>query len=52
MSKEQFKEPYKKLCGICYADMGVSNNPEGELSYDDCEGELSYDGCEEEVIEE
>ena len=35
--KEEFKEPYKILCGICYANMGVSENPDGELSYDGCE---------------
>ena len=33
----KFKEPYKILCGICYAEMGDSDNPEGELSYDGCE---------------
>ena len=35
--KEEFKEPYKTLCGICYAEIGESDNPEGDLSYDGCE---------------
>ena len=36
---EQFKEPKRVICGICYADMGESEKEEGELSYDGCEEE-------------
>lgn len=35
---KEFKEPYKVICGVCHAEIGESNNPEGELSYDNCEG--------------
>jgi hypothetical protein len=26
------------VCGICAADLGKSDKPEGELGYDRCEG--------------
>ena len=39
MKKEQFKEPYKVICGICAGYIRESNNPEGELGYDGCEEE-------------
>ncbi|GAG28265.1 unnamed protein product, partial [marine sediment metagenome] len=42
--KEHTKNGYmyvrgRVICGICCADMGTSNNAEGELSYDGCEEE-------------
>ena len=33
----EYKEPGRVICGVCCADMGESQNPRGELSYDGCE---------------
>ena len=42
--KNQFKEAYKVICGICAGYIGESKDPEGELGYDGCEEERSdYD---------
>lgn len=39
---EEFKEPFKVICGVCYGFIRNTDNPEGELGYDGCE-ELKND---------
>jgi len=37
MKSEEFKEPYKVICGICAGFIKESDDPKGELGYDGCE---------------
>ena len=32
-----FRVPFRVLCGVCCADLGESDKPEGDLGYDGCE---------------
>ncbi len=32
-----FRVPKRIICGICCADLGASDKPEGDLGYDGCE---------------
>ncbi len=33
----EYKEPNKIICGICQSYIKESDNPKGELGYDNCE---------------
>lgn len=37
MEIQDTKIPNRTVCGVCQADLGKSDEPEGELGYDGCE---------------